>query len=509
MSERDESRPVTTVAAEEAGTDTYLDELNDQMIFRREKLKYWREHGIDPYGHRYERTHLAEQILDNFESLEGEMVSIAGRIRAMRGHGKASFADLQDRSGMIQLYTRIDVVGEEAYERYRKLDLGDIIGVKGKVFRTRRGEISVEVHEFQLLSKSLRPLPEKWHGLKDVELRYRMRYVDLIVNPEVREVFRVRSRIIQGIREFLLERDFLEVETPMLNVIAGGANARPFITYHNALDMNLYMRIAPELYLKRLLVGGLEKVFEIGKNFRNEGISTKHNPEYTAVEIYEAYGDAGTMMQLTEELFSYLARLVKGTTEIEFQGRKIDLAPPWPRVSMFEAIREHAGVDLAEVDDATAVQLAQERGLELPPGVGKAQVINEFFDEYVEPKLIGPVFITDYPVEVSPLAKRKPDNPAITERFEPFIAGWEMANGFTELNDPIDQRERFRRQVEQRRSGDEEAHMMDEDYIRALEYGMPPAGGLGIGIDRLVMLLTDSPSIRDVLLFPHMRPESR
>ncbi|NMB26253.1 MAG: lysine--tRNA ligase [Firmicutes bacterium] len=485
-----------------------MDELNDQMLIRRQKLEEWRREGIDPYGHRYQTTHTAQDILNAFDELEGEMVSIAGRIVAKRGHGKASFADLLDASGTIQLFIRINTAGEVLYEQYQRLDLGDIIGVVGSVFRTRQGEISVEIHELTLLSKALRPLPEKWHGLKDVDLRYRMRYLDLIANPQVRDVFVARSRIIQGIRDFLLERGYLEVETPMLDVIAGGANARPFITHHNALDMDLYLRIAPELYLKRLLVGGLEKVFEIGKNFRNEGISTKHNPEYTSVEVYEAYGDANTMMALTEELFAYLAELVKGTTQVEFQGNVIDLAPPWPRLTMLDAIKQYAGVDLKGLDDDAAVRAAKERGLEMPAGAGKAQAINEFFDNFVEPNLTGPVFITEHPVEISPLAKRKADDPTVTERFEPFIVGWEMANGFTELNDPIDQKGRFMEQVEQRKAGDDEAHMMDEDYIIALEHGMPPAGGLGVGIDRLVMLLTDSPSIRDVLLFPHMRPRS-
>ena len=490
------------------GTVEPVTELNDQMLIRRQKLDEWRAEGVEPFGQRYDRTHTAEEIKTQFDTLEGQEVSIAGRIVAKRGHGKASFADLLDGSGTIQLFIKINTVGEELYKQYQRLDLGDIIGVKGTVFRTRMGEISVEITEFCLLSKALRPLPEKWHGLKDVDLRYRMRYLDLIANPEVREVFITRSKIIQGIRDFLLARGYLEVETPMLNVIPGGANARPFVTHHNALDMELYMRIAPELYLKRLLVGGFEKVFEIGKNFRNEGISTKHNPEYTMVELYEAYGDASTMMALTEELFAHLAMLVKGTTKVEFQGQVIDLAPPWPRLPMLEAIKKYAGVDLEGVDDAEAIKLAEERGLELPAGAGKAQVINELFDEFVEPELTGPVFITEHPVEISPLAKRKPDNPSVTERFEPFIVGWEMANGFSELNDPIDQKERFIRQMEQRKAGDDEAHMMDEDYIVALEHGMPPAGGLGIGIDRLVMLLTDSPSIRDVILFPHMRPRS-
>lgn len=487
------------------GEDRQLD-TNELMEIRRQKLTELQETDYNPYGQRFERTHFAQDILDNFANLEEQQVVLAGRIMSSRTHGKASFADLKDSSGRVQLYVRVNEVGEEAYELFQKLDIGDILGVTGTVFRTKRGEISIKVKQFSLLSKSLRPLPEKWHGLKDVELRYRQRYVDLIVNPEVAEVFKTRSRIIQSMRNILVEKGYLEVETPMLNVIAGGATARPFVTHHNALDMDLYMRIAPELYLKRLLVGGFDKVFEIGKNFRNEGISTKHNPEYTSVEIYEAYGDMNTMMELTEEIISRIAQEVLGTTRITFQGQEIDLTPPWPRVPMLDAIRQYAGVDLAGVTDTEARKLAKQKGLDISDKASVANVIEEFFDVYVEPKLIQPVFITDHPVEVSPLAKRKPDNPSLTERFEPFIVTWEMANGFSELNDPIDQEQRFRKQVEQRASGDDEAHMMDEDYIRALQYGMPPAGGLGIGVDRLVMLLTDSPSIRDVLLFPHMRP---
>jgi len=504
--EREGENQVATGALTDEGSALSTEKLTDQMLVRREKLEEWQQENIDPYGHRYERTHMAQEIIERFEELEGKTVSIAGRIMAVRGHGKASFADLLDTSGSIQLFAKVNAVGEKVYNQYQRLDIGDIVGVVGNVFRTRRGEISIEIKEFTLLSKALRPLPEKWHGLKDVDLRYRMRYLDLIVNPEVKDVFVARSQIIQGIRNFLLERGYLEVETPMLNVIPGGANARPFVTHHNALDMDLYMRIAPELYLKRLLVGGLEKVFEIGKNFRNEGMSTKHNPEYTSVELYEAYGDASSMMALTEELFAHLAKLIKGDTKIEFQGQVVDLAPPWPRISMLDAIQKYAGVDLRGLDDEEAVEIARARGLDMPVGAGKAQAIDEFFDNFVEPELTGPIFITEHPVEISPLAKRKVDDPMVTDRFEPFIVGWEMANGFTELNDPIDQKERFRQQVEQRQAGDDEAHMMDEDYIMALEYGMPPAGGLGIGIDRLVMLLTDSPSIRDVLLFPHMRP---
>lgn len=482
------------------------EELNELMAVRREKLKDLYDSGINPFGERFVRTHCAQEILDNFDSMEDQETVIAGRIMSLRTHGKASFADLMDSSGRIQLYLRINTLGEEGYGLFQTLDIGDIIGVTGRVFKTRRGEISVEVKDLKLLSKSLRPLPEKWHGLKDVDLRYRQRYVDLIVNPEVRDVFIARSRIIQSLRNFLIERGFLEVETPMLNVIAGGANAKPFVTHHNALDMDLYLRIAPELYLKRLLVGGFERVFEIGKNFRNEGMSTKHNPEYTSCELYQAYADAEDMMRITEEIFAHVAKEVVGSTKITFQGEGIDLTPPWPRKPMLEAIKEYSGVDLSGLTDEEARRLAKEKGISVPAQASYGNVVEEFFDAFVEPNLIQPVFITDHPVEVSPLAKRKKDNPQLTDRFEPFIVTWEVANGFTELNDPIDQEQRFRKQMEQRDRGDEEAHMMDEDYIRALEYGMPPAGGLGIGIDRMVMLLTDSPSIRDVLLFPHMRP---
>lgn len=481
-------------------------ELNELMAIRRTKLQSLYDAGVNPYGEKFERTHYAQEIIDNFDSLEGQKTVIAGRLMSFRTHGKASFSDLMDASGRIQLYLRVDVLGEEAYGFANQLDIGDIVGVSGTIFRTKHGQISVEVESLKLLSKSLRPLPDKWHGLKDVDLRYRQRYVDLIVNPDVREVFRKRSQIIQCLRDFLNTRGFIEVETPMLHPIAGGANARPFVTHHNALDMDLYMRIAPELYLKRLLVGGLDKVYEVGKNFRNEGISTKHNPEYTSCEIYEAYADAEDMMKLTEDIFAYIAEQVVGSTKIVFQGREIDLTPPWPRKPMLEAIREYAGVDLTGLNDEQARKLAREKGLSVPNNASYGNIVEEFFDEYVEPHLIQPIFITDHPVEVSPLAKRKKDNPNLTDRFEPFIVTWEVANGFTELNDPIDQEGRFRKQMEQREQGDEEAHMMDEDFIRALEYGMPPAGGLGIGIDRMVMLLTDSPSIRDVLLFPHMRP---
>ena len=487
-----------------------LSDVSQQVLIRRQKVDKLRAQGIDPYGaESFARTHEAAEIKDNFPELKDCEVTLAGRIMSIRTHGKASFAHLQDASGTIQIYVRVNEVGEGAYNRFLDLDIGDILGLTGKVFKTRRGEITVAAHNYELLSKALRPLPEKWHGLKDVELRYRMRYVDLIANPEVRQVFVTRSKIIKGIREYLDQRGFLEVETPMLNLIAGGANARPFVTYHNALDTQLYLRIAPELYLKRLVVGGLEKVYELNRNFRNEGISTKHNPEYTALEVYQAYADGEDMMNLTEDLIAHVAQEVTGSTVITYQGQALDLTPPWRRLTMIDAIREYGGVDFAPVEDtATACQLAEGLGLkcEEGPTVTVGKVMAEVFDAFVEPKLIQPTFITEYPVEISPLSKRMADKPDFTARFEPFIYGREMANGFSELNDPIDQRERFQEQVEQRKAGDEEAHMMDEDYIRALEYGLPPTGGLGIGIDRLVMLLTDSYSIRDVLLFPLLKP---
>lgn len=481
-------------------------ELNQLMQVRLQKLDELRKKGIDPFGERYDRTHLAQDILDNFEKLENQQVSIAGRLMSKRGHGKASFGHLQDLSGQIQIYVRFNDVGEETYQLFDKLDIGDIIGVRGKVFKTKKGEISVWAEEIKLLTKSLRPLPEKWHGLKDVETRYRQRYVDLIVNPEVRQTFILRSKIIRAMREFLDSRGYLEVETPVLHPIAGGAAARPFITYHNALDMQLYMRIALELHLKRLIVGGLEKVYEIGRVFRNEGISTKHNPEFTMFELYEAYADYEDMMALTEELVSYVAQKTLGTTEITYQGQVINLAPPWKRMTMMEAVKKYTGVDFAQIqtdEEARAVGAKFEIDVEKNPTRGK--ILSEMFETYVEPHLMQPHFIMDYPLEISPLAKKKKDDPRLTYRFEAYIACRELANAFTELNDPIDQRERFLAQVQAKAAGDEEAHPMDEDYIRALEYGMPPTGGLGIGVDRLVMLLTDSPSIRDVLLFPTMR----
>ncbi|NLW09460.1 MAG: lysine--tRNA ligase [Firmicutes bacterium] len=489
--------------------------LTGEMADRRRKMEELRRAGIDPFGKRFSRTHLAREILDefagveDFDAVEKREVRIAGRIVSLRTHGKASFAHLLDLSGQIQVYAKIDALGDESYQRFTSLDLGDIIGVAGTVFRTRRGEITVEIKEWEILSKALRPLPEKWHGLKDVDLRYRKRYLDLIANPETREVFRRRSAIISAIRRFLDEKGFLEVETPILSLIAGGGHARPFTTHHNALDLDLYLRIALELYHKRLIVGGLEKVYEIGRCFRNEGISTKHNPEFTMLELYQAYADLSDMMELAEALISTVAQEVLGTHRLEYQGVEIDLTPPWPRLSMMEAIRAETGLDwLAIESDEEAVAAGEKLGLDLTEKKTKAQVLDELLSVYIEPKLTGPVFLTDYPVEISPLAKKKADNPRLTDRFELFIYGWEMANAFTELNDPLDQRERFVAQAREKAKGNEEAMEWDEDFLVALEHGMPPTGGMGIGIDRLVMILTGAVSIRDVLLFPLMRPKN-
>jgi lysyl-tRNA synthetase class 2 len=482
------------------------EELNELMKVRREKLDKIVAHGIEPFGRKYNFTHHARTIIEDYAALEGQTVRIAGRLMALRGHGKASFGHVMDMSGKIQVYFRQDVLGESAYEQFHLLDIGDIIGIEGVVFTTQKGEISIKATSFEFLSKSLRPLPAKWHGLKDVEIRYRQRYLDLIVNPEVRQNFVVRSKIIRAMRQLLDDRGFLEVETPMMHPIAGGAAARPFITHHNALDMKLYMRIAPELYLKRLIVGGFEKVYEMGRVFRNEGISIKHNPEFTMIELYQAFADYQDVMRLTEEVVAGVAQAVLGTTKITYQGQEIDLTPPWNRMTMPEAIKKYAGVDfngIATVAEARAI--ADKLGVKYEQKHGIGGILNNVFEEVVEQHLIQPTFIIGHPTEISPLAKRNKDNPDITDRFEAFIFAREIANGFSELNDPIDQHGRFAEQLDQRLAGDDEAHMMDEDYITALEYGLPPTGGLGIGIDRLVMFLTDSYSIRDVLLFPHMR----
>ncbi|MGE5542832.1 MAG: lysine--tRNA ligase [Bacillota bacterium] len=483
------------------------EELQGIDSTRLRKMDNLRDQGIDPFGQRYEVSHHAAEIRDDYEGLEGKGVSVAGRLMAIRYHGKACFADLDDISGRIQLYVKADEVGAEQYDLFSTFDVGDIVGVKGTVFKTRKGEISIGVKEFAFLSKCLRPLPEKWHGLKDVEVRYRRRYLDLIVNPEVRKTFIVRTKVVRAIRNYLDGHGFLEVETPAMHAIAGGANARPFVTHHNALDMDLYLRIAVELHLKRLIVGGLERVYEIGRNFRNEGISTKHNPEFTMLELYQAYSDYEGMMNLCEDMLSTVAREVLGTTRITYGDQAVDLTPPWPRLRLVDAIRQYSGVDVTGVrtdDDARAV--ASRHGLTMDKAVSKSSLIDKLLETHVEPRLIQPTFLMDYPVEVSPLAKRMPHDPSLTYRFEAFAGGRELANAFSELNDPVDQRQRFLQQVQEKAKGDDEAHPMDEDYVMALEYGMPPTGGMGIGIDRLVMFLTNSPSIRDVILFPLLRP---
>ena len=484
--------------------------LVDQVRVRHEKLQALQQEGRDPFEiTKYDVTHHAQQVHDSFDALEGSEVSLAGRIMSKRGMGKAIFADLQDRSGRIQLYIKIDEMGEAAFAECRKLDVGDIVGVKGLVFRTQRGEDSVKTTEITLLSKSLLPLPEKFHGLTDVETRFRQRYVDLIVNPEVRRNFEIRTKFVSHVRRYLDERGFMEVETPVLNTISGGATARPFITHHNTLDIDMYMRIATELHLKRLIVGGLERVYEIGRIFRNEGMDPKHNPEFTTVELYQAYTDFEGMMDLFEELLSSAAKDILGTYQLQWQGYDIDLTPGWPRLTMAEAVKQYLGVDfMAVTTDAEAEQLAASVGVELGPTKEHTwgNFLYECFDQKVEEKLIQPTFITMHPVDVSPLAKRSPKDPRLTERFELFICHSEMGNAFSELNDPIDQKGRFQKQVELRKKGDDEAGMMDEDYITAMEYGLPPTGGLGIGIDRCVMLLTNSDSIREVILFPTMKP---
>lgn len=482
-------------------------DINELKRVRLEKLQELRDMGVDPFGGRFERSAMAQTIKDDFDRFEGQTVQVAGRMMSKRRHGKAGFANLQDYSGSIQIYFRQDDLGPEKYELFKKMDIGDIIGISGTVFRTQKGEMSIHVYDLTYLCKSLHPLPEKWHGLKDVELRYRQRYVDLIVNPGVKDVFVKRSRIIREIRRYLDERGFLEVETPMMQPIPGGAAAKPFITHHNALDTELYLRIAPELYLKRLLVGGLEKVYEINRSFRNEGISTRHNPEFTMLEIYQAYADFQDMMDLTETLISTVVEQVNGSLKVEFEGQTIDFTAPWKRLPMLEAIKQYTGLDFLNItSDEEARQAASGLGMELLGPATRGEIINEVFENFVEEHLVQPTFIYGHPVDISPLAKRSRENPAFTDRFELFTMQREIANAFSELNDPIDQRERFQRQVEKRQSGDGEAHMMDEDYVRALEYGMPSAGGLGIGIDRLVMLITGSPSIRDVILFPTLRP---
>ena len=483
-------------------------DIGELMKVRRDKLAQLQEEGENPFDvTTYNQEYHTNEIIEKFEEMEGMQVSIAGRLMSKRVMGKASFFDLRDREGKIQLYVTRDDMGEDVYKKFKKLDIGDIVGVTGEVFRTQKGEISVRTNGYTLLSKSLLPLPEKFHGLRDTDLRYRQRYVDLIMNPDVKRTFEIRSKVITGIRNYLDSRGYMEVDTPILNTIPGGATARPFITHHNTLDIDMYMRIAPELYLKRLIVGGFERVYEMGRQFRNEGMDVKHNPEFTTMEVYQAYTDYEGMMNLTEDMISTVAQEVLGTTKVTFQGTEIDLSPGWARMTMIESIKKFAGIDFAETTtDAEAEALAKSVGIEVEKGMTRGEIINLAFEEKVEDNLVQPTFIYEYPVEVSPLAKRYKDNPAFTERFEVFILGSEYGNAFSELNDPIDQKGRFMDQVAKREKGDEEANMMDEDFVTALEYGLPPTGGLGIGIDRLVMLLTDSYSIRDVLLFPTMKP---
>ncbi|WP_182201786.1 lysine--tRNA ligase [Paraliobacillus salinarum] len=489
------------------------EELNEHMRVRRDKLEAFRQKGIDPFGDRFERTHSSDQLKEKYEDFSKEqleenpvVVTVAGRIMTKRGKGKAGFTHIQDLSGQIQLYVRKDAVGEEAYELFNAADLGDIVGVTGTMFKTNVGELSVKAVSFCMLTKSLRPLPEKFHGLKDVEQRYRQRYLDLITNPESKDTFITRSKIIQSMRRYLDDAGFLEVETPMMHGIPGGAAARPFITHHNALDIPLYMRIAIELHLKRLIVGGMEKVYEIGRVFRNEGVSTRHNPEFTMLELYEAFADYHDIMSLVENMVAHIAKEVTGSTTIPYGDVEVNLEPKWKRVHMVDAVKEHTGVDFWEkMSDDEARALAKDHGIEIKDTMTFGHVVNEFFEQCVEDKLIQPTFVYGHPVEISPLAKKNKSDDRFTDRFELFIVGREHANAFSELNDPIDQRERFEAQVKEKELGNDEAHEMDEDFLEALEYGLPPTGGLGIGIDRLVMLLTNAPSIRDVLLFPQMR----
>ncbi len=491
-------------------------QTSNLMKQRREKAQFLADNGVRLYGNSFRNPIAIAAILPRGENLaaesyeeNGSSYTVAGRIMSMRKFGKVAFFHIQDETGRLQIYARRDVLGDEPYKLFKKWDVGDIVGVRGRLFRTKTGELSIEAAELEMITKSMRPLPEKFHGLTDVETRYRQRYLDLIVNPDVRETFKKRIDIIRLIREFLTNRGFLEVETPMMQPVPGGATAKPFKTHHNALGMDLYLRVAPELYLKRLLVGGFEKVFEINRNFRNEGLSTRHNPEFTMLEFYQSYVTYHELMDLTEELISWLADEVTGSTELTYQGTPVDLSPPWKRYTMDEALTEVGGIEPAILtDDAAILRLAREKGIELQPEAGPGKAKTELFELLVEEKLINPTFITSYPTEVSPLARRNEEDPSVTDRFELFITGRELANAFSELNDPDDQLNRFRKQIDER-GDDEEIHPeLDYDYIRALEYGMPPAAGEGIGIDRLVMLLTDSPSIRDVILFPHLKPEA-
>ena len=501
------------MSTEEMNIQELESQFSEQERLRREKLAELKSEGKDPFDvYKVDRTHTSEQVKSNFEELEGKEVTIAGRIMSKRGQGKVVFSDVHDRDGKIQLFIKIDEVGEEQLKSYKTFDLGDMVEATGEVFKTRTEEISIKVKNFQLICKSLKPLPEKWHGLKDPDLRYRQREVDLITNPEVKDTFIKRSQIIRGIREFLDNRGFLEVETPILSPIAGGAAARPFITHHNTLDIDMYLRIATELYLKRLIVGGFEKVYDMGKNFRNEGMSVRHNPEFTMIELYEAYSDYNDMMEIMENLAAYVCEKVNGTTKVMYQGTEIDFKPPWRRITMVDAVKEYAGIDFnAIASDEEAQAIAKEKHLEFPKPlntVTKGEVLNALYEEFAEQHMIQPTFVMDYPVEISPLTKKKRGNEMFTERFEGFVFGREICNAYSELNDPIVQRERFEQQAKERELGDDEAYMIDEEFMSALETGMPPTGGLGFGVDRLIMFLTDAPSIRDVLLFPTMKPQT-
>ena len=486
------------------------EDFNELIKERRQKLAKLQSEGKDPFDvYKVNRTHTSKEVKENFETLEGADVTIAGRLMSKRVHGKAGFSDVHDRYGKIQLYIKIDDVGEEKLKEYKSFDIGDFISVTGRVFKTKTGEVSVHITDFELLAKSLKPLPEKWHGLKDMDLRYRQRYVDLIMNEDVRDTFLKRTAIIRTIREFLDNKDYLEVETPVLSSIAGGAAAKPFVTHHNALGIDMFLRIATELYLKRLIVGGFEKVYEISKNFRNEGIDIRHNPEFTMIELYEAYADYNDMMEITENMMAYVCEKVLGTTKVMYQDTEIDFTPPWRRITMVEAVKEYAGVDFNEIKtEQEAWIVAKEKHLDLKKELKdctKGDILNALFEEYAEEKMIQPTFVCDYPVEISPLTKKKRGNEEFTERFEGFIYGREVCNAYSELNDPIVQKDRFLQQLRERELGDDEAYMLDDDFINSLEIGMPPTGGLGIGIDRMVMFLTNSYSIRDVILFPTMK----
>ena len=501
------------MSTEEMNMQELESQFNEQERLRREKLVQLQQEGKDPFDvYKVNRTHSSQEVKDNFETLEGKEVTVAGRIMSKRGQGKVVFSDIHDRDGKIQLFIKIDEVGEEALKQYKTNDLGDWVTCTGEVFKTKTGEISVKAKTLELICKSLKPLPEKWHGLKDPDLRYRQREVDIITNPEVKTTFMKRSQIIKGIREFLDNRGFLEVETPMLATIAGGASARPFITHHNTLDLDMFLRIAPELYLKRCIVAGFEKVYELGRTFRNEGMSVRHNPEFTMIELYQAFADYNDMMELTENMVAEVCKKVNGTTKVTYQGTEIDFMPPWRRITMVDAVKEYAGVDFKEISSNEEAQaIAKEKHLEFPKPlntVTKGEVLNALYEEFCEEHMIQPTFIIDYPVEISPLTKKKRGDEMFTERFEGFVFGRELCNAYSELNDPIVQRERFAQQEKERELGDDEAYMIDEEFMSALETGMPPTGGLGIGIDRLVMFLTDSASIRDVILFPTMKPLS-